>query len=104
MGLPTKFTGEHGVGQRRITTGRREDRRERRRKSDRTLSVLVGQLIAARVRVGFTQNHVASKMRTTKSAISRVESGIRHRPTLTTIENYALVVGCRVEIRPRALP
>ena len=39
------------------------------------------------------------KLRTTKSAISRLECGTRNRPTLTTIENYALVVGCRVEIK-----
>jgi len=28
-----------------------------------------------------------------------LESGKRSRPTLTTIENYALVAGCRVEVR-----
>ena len=104
MDVAVKFTSENAAGQRRIASGRREDRRRRRSKSDPTLSMLVGQLIAARVRVGFTQDQVASKMRTTKSAISRLESGVRHRPTLTTIENYALVVGCRVEIRLRPLP
>lgn len=104
MDFAAKLTGEKGAGQCRITTGRQADRRRRRRKSDPTLSMLVGQLIAARVRAGFTQDQVASKMRTTKSAISRLESGVRHRPTLTTIENYALVVGCRVEIRLRPLP
>jgi hypothetical protein len=31
--------------------------------------------------------------------ISRLENGLLHRPTLTTIETYAQVVGCRVEIR-----
>ncbi len=38
-------------------------------------------------------------MGTTKGAVSRLERGLMHRPTLTTIENYALVVGCRIEIR-----
>ena len=51
-----------------------------------------------------TQQQVADRMRTTKSAISRLESGIAYRPKLGTIENYALVVGCRVEIKLRPLP
>jgi transcriptional regulator with XRE-family HTH domain len=54
---------------------------------------------AARVRAGFTQEQVAYRLATRKSAISRLERGIVSRPNLTTIENYALVVGCRVEIR-----
>lgn len=33
-----------------------------------------------------------------QSAVSRLERGLVHRPTLTTIENYALVVGCRIDI------
>ena len=98
-----KFIGEPDVRQRRNGTTAREGRRQRRRKSDPTLNVLVGQMIAARVRAGFTQEQVASKMRTTKSAISRLDSGSRNRPTLTTIENYALVVGCQVEVRLRRL-
>src|SRR5436190_31218 len=56
------------------------------------------ELVAARWRAGLTQNEVAQRLRTTKSAVSRLERCLRHRPTLTTIENYALVVGCRVEI------
>jgi len=35
------------------------------------------------------------------SAISRLESGKYSRPTLTTIENYALVVGCELTIAVR---
>ncbi len=48
-----------------------------------------------------TQDGVAARMGTTKSAVSRLESGVRTRPTLRTIENYALAVGARVEIRVR---
>ncbi len=70
----------------------------RRRASDPTLRRLVRDLLAARVRAGLTQEQVARRMGTKKSAISRLESGVLNRPTLTTIENYALVVGCRVEI------
>lgn len=74
------------------------------RSSDPTLHRLLTALIAARVRAGLNQEQVASKLRTTKSAISRLECGTRSRPTLTTIENYALVVGCRVEFRRVPFP
>ena len=76
----------------------------RKRTSDPTLCDLLSRLIAARVRAGLTQQEVASRMRTTRSAISRLESGTSSRPTLTTIENYALVVGCSVEIRLQQFP
>jgi transcriptional regulator with XRE-family HTH domain len=46
-----------------------------------------------------TQEYVACKLRTTKSAVSRLENGKLHRPLLTTLENYALVVGYEVEIK-----
>jgi DNA-binding XRE family transcriptional regulator len=70
----------------------------RRRDSDKTLYRLTNELIAVRVRAGLTQQEVGRRMGTTKSAISRLERGLVHRPTLTTIENYALVVGCRIDI------
>ena len=75
-----------------------------RRDADPSLDSLLRQLIAARKRCGMTQDEVAYRLRTTKSAISRLECGLRSRPTLTTIENYALVVGYSVQItlRPSA--
>ena len=48
-----------------------------------------------------TQHEVAMRMWTTKSAVSRLESGRYARPTLDTVEKYALAVGARVEIRVR---
>ncbi len=72
---------------------------QRRPDSDRELYRPTRQLVEARYRVGMSQQDVATRLRTTKSAISRLERGLLHRPTLTTIENYALVVGCLVEIR-----
>jgi transcriptional regulator with XRE-family HTH domain len=48
-----------------------------------------------------TQQEVAMRMWTTKSAVSRLESGRYARPTLATVEKYALAVGARVEIRVR---
>lgn len=48
-----------------------------------------------------TQEQVAARMLTTASAVSRMESGLRTRPTLRTIEKYALAVDAQVEIRVR---
>ena len=70
----------------------------RRRDADKTLYRLTNELVAARVQAGLTQQEVGRRMGTTKSAVSRLERGLVHRPTLTTIENYALVVGCRIDI------
>ena len=69
---------------------------------DGTLQLRVADLVAARTAAGMTQEDVAARMWTTKSAVCRLESGVRTRPTLRTIERYALAVGARVEIRVRA--
>ena len=53
---------------------------------DRVLRVLVTDLVAARTAAGMTQHEVATRMWTTKSAVSRLESGRYARPTLDTIE------------------
>jgi predicted XRE-type DNA-binding protein len=68
---------------------------------DRTLQTLVTDLVAARTAAGMTQHEVAMRMWTTKSAVSRLESGCYARPTLGAIEKYALAVGARVDIRVR---
>lgn len=87
----------------RTTKSARAALKWRRRKADPTLHRLIADMVAARARAGLTQEQVALRLCTTKSAISRLESGVHNRPTLTTIENYALVVGCRVEIKLRWL-
>jgi len=69
---------------------------------DRTLQRLIADLVAARTAVGMTQENVAARMWTTKSVVSRLESGRVTRPTLRTIEKYALAVGAQIEIRLRA--
>ncbi|MDQ2916870.1 MAG: helix-turn-helix transcriptional regulator [Casimicrobiaceae bacterium] len=74
----------------------------RRRDADPTLYRLTNALVAARVRAGLTQQEVGRRMGTIKSAVSRPERGFSHRPTLTTIENYVLVVGCRLDISVRS--
>jgi DNA-binding XRE family transcriptional regulator len=68
---------------------------------DRVLRVLVTDLVAARTAAGMTQQEVAMRMWTTRSAASRLESGRYARPTLDTVEKYALAVGAQVEIRVR---
>jgi ribosome-binding protein aMBF1 (putative translation factor) len=84
-----------------LTTRERASKRSRALRADRTLRVLVDDLVAARSAAGMTQAEIAARMRTTKSAISRLESGSRTRPTLSTIEKYASAVGALVEIRVR---
>ncbi len=68
---------------------------------DRVLRELLASMVAARTHWGMTQEEVAARMWTTKSAVSRLESGRYARPTLATIEKYALAVGARLEIRLR---
>jgi DNA-binding XRE family transcriptional regulator len=60
---------------------------------------LTRELLRARSRAGLTQEAVAQRMGTTKSAVSRLESAGRHSPSVTTLKKYAHAVGCEVEIR-----
>ena len=83
-----------------LTDGRK-NRKTRALTTDRTLQTLAADLIAARVAAGMTQEEVAARMWTTRSVVSRLESGVRTRPTLTSIERYAVAVGATVEIRVR---
>ena len=71
------------------------------RGADGTSRVLVADRVAARIAAGMTQRGVAERMSGTKSVVSRLESGVRTRPTLTTIARYARAVGAVVEIRVR---
>lgn len=60
---------------------------------------LVRELLKARSRAGLTQEAVAERMGTTKSAVSRLEAAGRHSPSVTTLKKYAQAVGCEIEIR-----
>lgn len=60
---------------------------------------LVRELLCARSRAGLTQEAVAERMGTTKSAVSRLEAAGKHSPSVMTLKNYAQAVGCEVEIR-----
>ena len=60
---------------------------------------LAHQMIKARARAGLTQDAVAERMGTTKSAISRLESAGKHAPSLATLKRYAEAVGCELKVR-----
>lgn len=60
---------------------------------------LVREMLAARARLGLSQEAVAERMGTTKSAISRLEAVGKHAPSMTTLKKYAHAVGCHLEIK-----
>lgn len=83
-----------------VTEGHKR-RHTRALTTDRILRALVADLVAARAAAGMTQEEVAARMWTTKSVVSRLESGVRTRPTPSTIERYAVAVGAIVDNRVR---
>jgi DNA-binding XRE family transcriptional regulator len=60
---------------------------------------IAGEMLAARARAGLTQQAVATRMGTSKSAVSRLESAGKHAPSLASLKRYAAAVGCKIEIR-----
>lgn len=60
---------------------------------------LTREMLAARSKFGLTQETVAKRMGTTKSAVSRLEAAGKHAPSLSTLKKYARAVGCRLEIK-----
>lgn len=60
---------------------------------------VAGQMLKARARAGLTQDIVAERMGTTKSAISRLESAGKHAPSLATLKRYASAVGCDLQVK-----
>ncbi len=60
---------------------------------------LANQLLKARARAGLTQDAVAERMGTTKSAISRLEASGKHTPSLATLQRYARAVGCDLQVK-----
>ncbi|HWR00249.1 MAG TPA: helix-turn-helix transcriptional regulator [Chlorobaculum sp.] len=60
---------------------------------------LVRQLLLARRHSGLTQEAIARKIGTTKSAVCRLESGGKHIPSISTLRKYAEAVGCELEIK-----
>ena len=60
---------------------------------------VASQMLKARTKAGLTQEAVAERMGTTKSAISRLEGSGRHAPSLATLKKYATAVGCDLQVR-----
>lgn len=60
---------------------------------------VANQMLKARSRAGLTQDAVAERMGTTKSAISRLESAGKHAPSLATLKRYAQAVGCELQVK-----
>ena len=60
---------------------------------------LADQMLKARARAGLTQDAVAERMGTTKSAVSRLEAAAKHAPSITTLKRYAHAVGCDLQVR-----
>ncbi len=60
---------------------------------------LTREMLAARSKYGLTQEAVAERMGTTKSAVSRLEAAGKHAPSLSTLKKYARAVGCHLEIK-----
>lgn len=56
------------------------------------------EMLAARTRAGLTQEAVAARMGTTKSAVSRLEAAGKHAPSLASLKKYAAAVGCTLKI------
>jgi transcriptional regulator with XRE-family HTH domain len=58
---------------------------------------LASQFIGARARAGLTQEQLAARMKTTRTVISRLESG-RMKPSTRTLEKFAQATGHKLRI------
>ena len=59
---------------------------------------LAREMLSARSRAGLTQEAVAIRMGTTKSAVSRLEATGKHAPSVASLKRYAEAVGCKLKI------
>ena len=59
---------------------------------------LAHEMLSARTRAGLTQEAVANRMGTTKSAVSRLEGAGKHAPSVASLKRYADAVGCTLKI------
>ncbi len=77
-------------------------RPEVRREYDRLAEefAFLEEILKARAEAGLTQAEVAARIGTTQSAVARLESGgLKHSPSLATLEKYASALGCKLQIR-----
>ena len=59
---------------------------------------LAREMLSARTRANLTQEAVADRMGTTKSAVSRLEGAGKHAPSVASLKKYANAVGCTLKI------
>ena len=59
---------------------------------------IASALITARKRAKLSQEQLAQRMKTTQTAIARMESG-RHMPTMKTMARYATATGSRISFK-----
>jgi transcriptional regulator with XRE-family HTH domain len=59
--------------------------------------ILQHDLAQRRLALGLTQNEVAKRMKTSQSSIARIEAG-EHDVRVDTLDRYARVLGCSVEL------
>ncbi|MBI5659979.1 MAG: helix-turn-helix transcriptional regulator [Nitrosomonadales bacterium] len=66
---------------------------------------LAHEMLSARTRAGLTQEAVADRMGTMKSAASRLEGVGKHAPSMASLKRYAEAVGCtlKIEFIPRQM-
>lgn len=63
---------------------------------------LLEEMIKARLEAGKTQDEVAKAMKTTTSAVGRLETGggkHQHSPTVQTLRKYARALNCGLQIK-----
>ena len=58
---------------------------------------LAREMIGARARAGLTQEQLAARMKTTRTVVSRLESG-RMKPSTRTLERFAKATGHKLKI------
>lgn len=64
--------------------------------------VALNEILQARRQAGLTQEEIATRMGTTKSAVSRLEASLRsenHSPSFATLRKYAHACGKRLMIK-----
>ena len=58
---------------------------------------LAREMIGARARAGLTQDQLAARMKTTRTVVSRLESG-RMKPSTRTLERFSKATGHKLKI------
>jgi predicted transcriptional regulator len=62
---------------------------------------IAAELLRARLRAGLSQTELARRMRTSQSAIARLESGLS-LPSTSTLLRFARATGSKIQLRLRA--